>query len=126
MTYCMDNVVPVTTVRCFLYNKPWITSNVKAFLNQKKRVFRDGDREDLKSTNSSNAERERRRKTTGGRFDCPTPAATSAPPSHPQPSASINTRATLLVLPWCIPPPHPRQSPRPGQDVSQNAEGLCC
>lgn len=36
MTTCLDSVVPVTTVCCYHSNKPWITSNVKALLKEKR------------------------------------------------------------------------------------------
>lgn len=36
------------TIRCFPNNKPWITSDLKALLSNKKRVFRSGDKEELR------------------------------------------------------------------------------
>ena len=48
LNFCVDVVVPISTVCCFPNNKPWITSNVKNILNRKKRAFRDGDRDELK------------------------------------------------------------------------------
>ncbi|XP_035812432.2 uncharacterized protein LOC118471519 [Amphiprion ocellaris] len=39
LNFCVDQVVPVKTVRCFANNKPWITSEVKKVLNKKKRAF---------------------------------------------------------------------------------------
>ncbi|KAI4888593.1 hypothetical protein NFI96_032623 [Prochilodus magdalenae] len=44
----MDVAVPTKTVRCFPNNKPWITSDVKDILNQKKRAFKDGNWTELK------------------------------------------------------------------------------
>ncbi|XP_051782041.1 uncharacterized protein LOC127527414 [Erpetoichthys calabaricus] len=44
----MDIVVPVRTVRCYANNKPWITSDIKGLLNQKKRAFKSGDQHELK------------------------------------------------------------------------------
>ncbi|XP_051776198.1 uncharacterized protein LOC127526095 [Erpetoichthys calabaricus] len=44
----MDIVVPVRTVRCYANNKPWITSDIKGLLNQKKRAFKGGDQYELK------------------------------------------------------------------------------
>lgn len=38
------HTIPTRTVRCFLNNKPWITSDVKALLNNKKRAFLSGNR----------------------------------------------------------------------------------
>ena len=46
--WCRDNVVPIRTVRCFANNKPWITCDVKALLNRKKRAFRNKDQEELR------------------------------------------------------------------------------
>ena len=40
--------MPTRTVRCFPNNKPWITNDLKALLNKKKRAFRSGDREELR------------------------------------------------------------------------------
>ncbi|KAI4898658.1 hypothetical protein NFI96_029389 [Prochilodus magdalenae] len=39
---------PSKTIRCFANNKPWVTSNLKHLLNQKKRAFKTGDKEELK------------------------------------------------------------------------------
>ncbi|KAK3531137.1 hypothetical protein QTP70_012978 [Hemibagrus guttatus] len=48
INFSMDIVVPVRTVCCYPNNKPWITSDIKDLLNQKKRAFRDGDQQELK------------------------------------------------------------------------------
>lgn len=48
LNFCEDIVVPTKTVHCFPNNKPWITSNVKALLNNKKRAFKEGDQEKMK------------------------------------------------------------------------------
>ncbi|KAI3355420.1 hypothetical protein L3Q82_018261 [Scortum barcoo] len=48
INFCMDTVVPVRSVRCFANNKPWITSDIKGLLNQKKKAFKDGDTQELK------------------------------------------------------------------------------
>ncbi len=48
LTFCMDAVVPVKTIHCFPNNKPWITSEVKAVLNRKKRAFKNKDPEEMK------------------------------------------------------------------------------
>ncbi|KAI4873044.1 hypothetical protein NFI96_028699 [Prochilodus magdalenae] len=37
INFCVDSVVPSKTIRCFANNKPWVTSNLKHLLNQKKR-----------------------------------------------------------------------------------------
>lgn len=44
--FCEDTTIPARTVACFSNNKPWITSDLKALLNEKKRAFRSGDREE--------------------------------------------------------------------------------
>ncbi|KAK0146078.1 hypothetical protein N1851_014660 [Merluccius polli] len=49
ISFCVDNVVPAKKVKCFANNKPWITSDLKGLLNKKKKAFRDGDGELLKS-----------------------------------------------------------------------------
>lgn len=48
LNFCMDQVVPVKTVRCFSNNKPWITCEVKAVLNRKKRAFRSRNYEEMR------------------------------------------------------------------------------
>ncbi|KAI4893335.1 hypothetical protein NFI96_005520 [Prochilodus magdalenae] len=48
INFCVDSVVPSKTIRCFANNKPWVTSNLKHLLNQKKRAFKTGDKEELK------------------------------------------------------------------------------
>lgn len=34
LNICVDQVVPVKTVKCFTNNKPWITSEVKEVVNR--------------------------------------------------------------------------------------------
>ena len=48
INFCVDSVVPSVTVRCFPNNKPWVTRDIKVLLNEKKRAFRVGDREQLR------------------------------------------------------------------------------
>ncbi len=36
INFCRDTVIPIKTVRYFPNNKPWITSDIKEILNQKK------------------------------------------------------------------------------------------
>lgn len=48
LNFCLDAVIPVETVHCFPNNKPWITSEVKAVLNRKKRVFKNKDPEEMR------------------------------------------------------------------------------
>lgn len=47
--FCVDNSVPTRKVRCFPNNKPSIKSDLKALLNEKKRAFREGGRDKVKS-----------------------------------------------------------------------------
>ncbi|KAK0132030.1 hypothetical protein N1851_033180 [Merluccius polli] len=46
--FCIDNAIPTKKGHCYPNNKPWVTSDLKALLNQKKRAFRSGDRAELK------------------------------------------------------------------------------
>lgn len=48
INFCMDVDVPTRIVCCFPNSKPWITSDIKVLLNQKKRAFKDGDQGVLK------------------------------------------------------------------------------
>lgn len=41
VNFCVDVALPLTTVKCFSNNKPWITADIKHLLNRKKRVYRD-------------------------------------------------------------------------------------
>ena len=49
INFCVDNTIPSRTVRFFPNSKPWITSGMKELLKKKKKVFREGDRELLRS-----------------------------------------------------------------------------
>lgn len=44
----MDIAVCLKNVFYFANNKPWITGDVKQLLNNKKRVFKDGDQTEVK------------------------------------------------------------------------------
>lgn len=44
-----DNVVPSKKVYCFPNNKTWISKDIKALLNKKRRAFMAGDREEDRS-----------------------------------------------------------------------------
>ena len=50
INFCVDIIVPTRTVKCFPNNKSWITTDLKKLLNIKKKAFRDGNRELLKTT----------------------------------------------------------------------------
>ncbi|KAL6473956.1 hypothetical protein MHYP_G00175170 [Metynnis hypsauchen] len=44
INFCVDSTVPTRIVKCYPNNKPWVTKDIKALLNEKKRAFRAGDR----------------------------------------------------------------------------------
>ena len=46
--FCVDSIVPARTMRYNPKNKPWVTKDIKAILNQKKRAFSGGNREELR------------------------------------------------------------------------------
>ncbi|KAF7644468.1 hypothetical protein LDENG_00221520 [Lucifuga dentata] len=48
INFCVENTVPTRKVWCFSNNKPWVTPELKALLNDKKRAFRMGDKEELR------------------------------------------------------------------------------
>ncbi|TWW61172.1 putative RNA-directed DNA polymerase from transposon BS [Takifugu flavidus] len=62
INFCVENIVPTRKVRCFLNNKPWVTPDLKALLNEKKRVFRSGDKEELRRVQKELRRRIRRGK----------------------------------------------------------------
>ncbi|XP_048842540.1 uncharacterized protein LOC125715253 [Brienomyrus brachyistius] len=49
LNFCVDVVAPAKTVRCYPNNKPWVTQEVKAVLNKKKKAFRNRDKEEMKT-----------------------------------------------------------------------------
>lgn len=40
--FCVENTMPTRKVWHFPNNKPWVSSELKALVNEKKRVFRSG------------------------------------------------------------------------------------
>lgn len=48
INFCYDDIMPSRVIRCYPNNKPWITSSLKALLNEKKKAFRVGDRNKIK------------------------------------------------------------------------------
>ncbi len=54
INFCVDTTIPTTEVRCFPNNKPWITRDLKALLNKKKRAFKWGDKEEVKRVQKGN------------------------------------------------------------------------
>ena len=65
--FCVDSIVPARTVRCYPNNKPWVTTDIKAILNQKKRAFRSGNREELRDIQMM-IRSKRLRTATGGNW----------------------------------------------------------
>ncbi|XP_049889997.1 uncharacterized protein LOC126383511 [Epinephelus moara] len=49
LSFCVDSTVPARTVHCYPNNKPWVTKDIKAILNSKKRAFRAGNREEVRA-----------------------------------------------------------------------------
>ncbi|KAK7896418.1 hypothetical protein WMY93_021743 [Mugilogobius chulae] len=49
INFCFENTVPSRTVRCFSNNKPWINPDIKALLKEKKRAFKSGNKEGLRT-----------------------------------------------------------------------------
>jgi len=46
--FSLHSIIPPRTARCFPNNKPWITRDLKALLNNnKKAAFRSGDSDEL-------------------------------------------------------------------------------
>lgn len=45
INFSVENTVPTRKVQCFSNNKPWVTPELKMFLNEKKTVFKLGDKE---------------------------------------------------------------------------------
>ncbi len=54
INFCVDTTIPTTEVRCFPNNKPWITRDLKALLNKKKRAFKGRDKEEVKRVQKGN------------------------------------------------------------------------
>ena len=46
INFCVNSIVPALTVHFYQNNKPWVTKDIKSILNQKKRAFRGGNREE--------------------------------------------------------------------------------
>ena len=46
--FCVDCNVPARTVTCYANNKPWITKDIKAILNEKRRAFRKGNCDEVR------------------------------------------------------------------------------
>ncbi|KAL0187591.1 hypothetical protein M9458_014690, partial [Cirrhinus mrigala] len=50
INFCVDTIVPVRTVNCYPNNKPWVTKDIKAILNRKKKAFREGNKVEVRAT----------------------------------------------------------------------------
>jgi len=61
ITFWEKSIIPTKTVRCFPNNTSWITSDLKKLMNIKKKLFREGHRESLRSS-SETVEKEDKRK----------------------------------------------------------------
>ena len=48
INFCMENTVPTGKIQCFSNTKPWVIPEPKAMLNEKKRFFKSGDKEELR------------------------------------------------------------------------------
>ncbi|KAK0139208.1 hypothetical protein N1851_024135 [Merluccius polli] len=48
INFCTDMIIPCKTIKSFANNKPWVTKEIKAAINNKKRAFRKGDKNKLK------------------------------------------------------------------------------
>lgn len=46
--FCVKSTVSMKRVRCFPSNKPWVTSELKTLLNEKKSLFILGNKEELR------------------------------------------------------------------------------
>ncbi|KAI5086634.1 hypothetical protein C0J45_23309 [Silurus meridionalis] len=62
INFCVENTVPTRTVRCFPNNKPWINPDMKTLLKEKKRVFKSGNKEELKTVQRELRKKIRERK----------------------------------------------------------------
>ena len=49
INFCAESVIPRKQVKIILNNKPWVTKPMKDVLFRKRRAFRKGDKEQLKS-----------------------------------------------------------------------------
>ncbi|KAL0151264.1 hypothetical protein M9458_053455 [Cirrhinus mrigala] len=50
INFCVDTIVPVRTVNCYPNNKPWVTKDIKAILNRKKKAFRERNKVEVRAT----------------------------------------------------------------------------
>ena len=64
----MDSIVATRTVHHYPNNKPWVARNIKIIFNEKKRAFRAGNREGVRTIQGEPKVRikEAQRDTGGG------------------------------------------------------------
>ncbi|KAI3363582.1 hypothetical protein L3Q82_011589, partial [Scortum barcoo] len=48
INFCVETTVPTKRVRCFSNNKPWVTPDLRALLQEKRRAFQSGNRDELR------------------------------------------------------------------------------
>ncbi|KAI3372209.1 hypothetical protein L3Q82_007061 [Scortum barcoo] len=48
INFCVETTVPTKRVRCFSNNKPWVTPDLRALLQEKRTAFQSGDRDELR------------------------------------------------------------------------------
>ncbi|KAI3359123.1 hypothetical protein L3Q82_002667 [Scortum barcoo] len=128
--FCEDTTVPARTVHCFSNNKPWITRDLKALLNKKKRAFRAGDREeqrrvqhklrDMLRTCKDNYRRKLEAKLQQNNLNpCQPPYDTSGPPhTHIVPNGSTHPQQSPVQHLSICPPPSPPPPPPPPTSAS--------
>ena len=49
ITFCVDSLAPTRNFHCYSNNKPWVTREIKVIVNEKKRAFRAGNREGMRT-----------------------------------------------------------------------------
>ena len=49
--FCSDSIIPTKTVKCFANNKPWVDKKLKDILNDKKRAFKENNKDKIKEIN---------------------------------------------------------------------------
>lgn len=64
INFFQDTIIPIWSVCCFPNNKAWITSDLKALLNEKRRIFRSGNKDKLRKIQCELNEGLRRCKNT--------------------------------------------------------------
>ncbi|KAI3352035.1 hypothetical protein L3Q82_020850 [Scortum barcoo] len=48
INFCVETTVPTKRARCFSNNKPWVTPDLGALLQEKRTAFQSGDRDELR------------------------------------------------------------------------------